>query len=295
VTPVDPNWEFAPGRPEVGVELSPDGTKLAVKINTEAGEDIWVKEFDEGPLSRLSFDEGIDRRPRWSADGRWVMFTSDRAGQYDLYRKSADGTGPTELVLDLDRAILEVQRTADGEWTVLRLGGQSGVTGTRDLVALRTGDSVTVPVAVEPYDEKAAALSPDGKWIAYEPNETGSDEIYVRPFPNSEDGKWQVSTGGGINPRWARDGSEIFYINDDGEMSVAEVSTNGGFRVGQRVSLFNMDSRGIAYGSNYPSWDVAPDGQRFLVVQFLDVEDALASQLIVVENFFEELKERVGN
>ncbi len=223
------------------------------------------------------------------------MFTSDRAGEYDLFRKSSDGTGTTELVLDLDRPILEVQRTPDGEWTVLRLGGQSGVTGTRDLVALRTGDSTTVPVAVEPYDEKAAALSPDGQWIAYESNETGSDEIYVRPFPNSEDGKWQVSTGGGINPRWARDGDEIFYVNDDGEMSVAEVSTNGGFRVGQRASLFDMDSRGIAYGSNYPSWDVSPDGQRFLVVQFLDVEDALASQLIVVENFFEELMERVGN
>ncbi len=295
VTPVDPNWEFAPGRPEVGVELSPDGTRLAVKINTDAGEDIWVKELDEGPLSRLSFDEGIDRRPRWSSDGQWVLFTSDRAGDYDLYRRSSDGTGTTELVLDLDRPILEVQRTPDGEWTVLRLGGQSGVTGTRDLVALHTGDSIPVPVAVEPYDEKAAALSPDGQWIAYESNETGSDEIYVRPFPNSEDGKWQVSTGGGINPRWARDGDEIFYVNGDGEMSVAEVSTSGGFRVGQRASLFDMDSRGIAYGSNYPSWDVTPDGQRFLVVQFLDVSDALSSQLIVVENFFEELKERVGN
>ncbi|HUF76413.1 MAG TPA: protein kinase, partial [Longimicrobiales bacterium] len=166
VTPVDPNWEFAPGRPEVGLELSPDGRRLAVKINTDAGEDIWVKELDEGPLSRLSFDPAIDRRPRWSADGRWVYYTSDRGGIYNLYRRASDGTGSEELVLDLDRPILEMQRTPDEQWWILRLGGQSGVTGLRDIVAMRAGDTVAIPVAAEPYDEKAAALSPDGRWIA---------------------------------------------------------------------------------------------------------------------------------
>jgi serine/threonine-protein kinase len=294
VSPVDPNWVFAPGRPEVGLELSPDGRRLAVKINTEAGEDIWVKELDDGPLSRLSFDPAIDRRPRWSADGRWIYYTSERGGVYNLYRRASDGTGSEQLVLDLDRPILEVQRTPDEQWWVLRLGGQSGVTGLRDIVALRTGDSITVPVAAEPYDEKAAALSPDGRWIAYESNETGDDEIYVRPFPDADDGKWQVSAGGGLNPRWARSGREIFYVNGDGAMSVAEVSTTGGFRVGQRSSLFSLDGTGLYYGSNYAAWDVAPDGQRFLMVQFADLGESSINQLIVVENFLQDLASRMA-
>ncbi len=294
VTPIDPSWEFAPGRPEVGLELSPDGARLAVKINTEAGEDIWVKELDRGPLSRLSFDPSIDRRPRWSSDGRWIYYTSDRAERYRLYRRASDGTGSEELVLDLDRPILEAQQTPDGAWWALRLGGESGVTGLRDIVALRTGETEMVPVAAEPYDEKAAALSPDGRWIAYESNETGDDEIYVRPFPNANDGKWQVSAGGGLNPRWSRNGREIFYITTDGLMSVAEVSTQAGFRVGQRSGLFDVDERGLAYGSNYTSWDVSPDGQRFVFVQFAGMESAALSQLVVIENFFRELEARLA-
>jgi Tol biopolymer transport system component len=294
ITPVDPGWEFAPGRPEVGLELSPDGTRLAVKIVTDAGEDIWVKELDRGPLSRLSFDPAIDRRPRWSADGRWVYYTSERNGIYNLYRRAADGTGSEQLALDLDRPILEVQRTPDEQWWVLRLGGQAGVTGLRDIVALRTGDSVTVPIAAEPYDEKAAALSPDGRWLAYESNETGDDEIYVRPFPDADDGKWQVSAGGGLNPRWARNGREIFYINRDGAMSVAEVSTTGGFRVGQRSSLFSLEGTGLYFGSNYASWDVSADGQRFLMVQFANIGEATLNQLIVVENFVADLRRRMA-
>jgi eukaryotic-like serine/threonine-protein kinase len=294
VTPIDDNWEFAPGRPEVGLELSPDGTRLAVKMNTDAGEDIWVKELDRGPLSRLSFDPAIDRRPRWSPDGRWVYYTSDREGVYNLFRRASDGTGSEELVLDLDRAILEAQPTPDGEWWALRLGGESGVTGLRDIVALRTGETETLPIAAEPYDEKAAALSPDGRWIAYESNETGDDEIYVRPFPNAEDGKWQVSAGGGLNPRWSRGGGEIFFITTDGQMSVAEVSTQGGFRVGQRSTLFNLDERGLYYGSNYTAWDVAPDGERFVFVQFAGLDAAAASELVIIENFFHELEARLA-
>jgi eukaryotic-like serine/threonine-protein kinase len=295
VTPVDPDWEFAPGRPEVGLEISPDGSRLAVKINTDAGEDIWVKELDEGPLSRLSFDPAIDRRPRWSADGRWVYYTSDRGGIYNLYRRASDGTGSEELVLDLDRPILEMQRTPDEQWWILRLGGQSGVTGLRDIVAMRTGDTVIVPVAAEPYDEKAAALSPDGRWIAYESNETGDDEIYVRPFPNAQDGKWQVSAGGGLNPRWSRSGTEIFYVNADGAQCPSPRSPRPR-RLPRRergAALFDLDQLGVAYGSNYTSWDVSPDGQRFMFVQFGDLEQAASSQLVIVENFLQDLAARM--
>ena len=295
VTAVDPGWEYDPGQPNLGVEISPDGSRLAVKEVTESGEDIWVKELDTGPRSRLTFDDAMDFRPRWSADGRSILFMSDRreAGHFDVWIQPADGTGSAELLLDLEESILEVQRSSDGEWYVLRLAGESGVTGIRDLVGLRSGDTATVPIAAEPYDEKAAALSPSGRWLAYESNETGSDEIYVRPFPDAAGGKWLVSTGGGINPRWAHDEEELFYVNGSRQMVAAAVQADGAtFRVGERRPLFNVDERGVWAGANYAGWDVASDDERFLMVQIVNPEDE-DRRLIVVENFLDELRERM--
>jgi len=295
VTPVDPAWEFDTGEPEVGVALSPDGSRLAVKMNTEAGEDIWVKELDDGPLARLTFDDAVDRRPRWSRDGARIYFMSDRRGQFDLWEQPADGTGAAAVLLDLSRPILEAQRTPDGQWFILRLGGTSGeADDVRDLVAVHQGDTTTVPVAMEPYDEKGVALSPDGKWVAYESTETGTDEVYVRPFPDVDGGKWQVSTGGGINPRWARNGRELFYVNAKGEMVVAQVQMGEGFRVGERRPMFSLNDHLLFYGPNYTGWDVAPDGQRFLMVQLASEEEGATHDLVVVENFFRELREKVG-
>ncbi|HSG09383.1 MAG TPA: protein kinase [Longimicrobiales bacterium] len=294
VTVVDPDWEFDPGQPEVALEISPDGSRLAVKVDTEAGEDIWVKELDRGPLSRLTFYDGIDRRPRWSRDGTRIMYTSDRNGDYDVWEQPADGTGVAEVTLDLAQPVLEVQRTPDGEWFILRLGGVSGVTGVRDLVAVHRGDTVTTPVAAESYDEKAVALSPSGRWVAYESTETGQNEVYVRPFPNVNGGKWQVSTGGGINPKWGKDERELFYVNGRGEMTVARVQAGDGFRVGDRTPLFSLTDRALFSGANYAGWDVAPDGSRFLMVQLASEAEGVRHDLVIVENFFRELREKVG-
>jgi serine/threonine-protein kinase len=290
VTPVDPEWMFDPGLPEAALEIAPDGRQVALKISTEAGEDIWVKQLDRGPLSRLTFDEAYDRRPRWTADGRHIMFTSDRGGNTDLWMKPADGTGPAELLLDFEQPVHEIQRTPDESWWVLRLGGTQGGTGQRDLVGLRTGDTTTVPIAAEPYDEKGAALSPDGRWLAYESNETGRNEVYVRPFPNASAGKWQVSTGGGINPRWAHTGQEIFFVDGAGNMAVAEVDTRNAFRVGTRQVLFSTDEYNLVTGENYASWDVGPDDQRFMMIQIGGETNGTPVEFVIVENWFEELK-----
>jgi len=294
ITPVDPGWEFDPGQPEVGVELSPDGSRLAVKINTDAGEDIWIKELDRGPLSRLTCYDGIDRRPRWSHDGERVFYTSEREGKFQLWSQPADGTGSPELVLKLDDGILEAQEVGDGEGFILRLGGSLATTGVRDLVSIRTGETTTTPVAAEPYDEKAVALSPSGRWVAYESTETGQNEVYVRPFPNVNGGKWQVSTSGGINPRWSRDGRELFYVNANQEMMSAEVRTGDGFRVGERTTLFPAQASSLYVSANYATWDVSPDGSRFLMVQLAAEAEGSRHDLVVVENFFEELREKVG-
>lgn len=298
VTPIDPSWQFDPGMPEASLALSPDGSRLAAKISTEAGEDIWVKELPDGPLSRLTFDDGVDRRPRWSADGTRIFYNSDRAGEagshYDLWSQPADGTGTPEKILDLEASILEARRTLDESMYVLRLGGLSGAVGVRDLVGLRVGETETFPVATEPYDEKGVALSPSGRWIAYESTETGRDEVYVRPFPDAQGGKWQISTEGGFNPKWAHSEEEIFFVDGNGNMVAASVQTVPTFRVGQRRTLFSLAERFLNGQPNYASWDVAPDDQRFMMLQIGGGDASELSELIVVQNFFRVLRERIG-
>jgi serine/threonine-protein kinase len=166
----------------------------------------------------------------------------------------------------------------------------------RDLVSLQAGQTETQPIAAEPYDEKGMALSPDGKWIAYESTETGRDEIYVRPFPNAEDDKWQVSTSGATNPKWAHNGRELFFVNDAGEMVAAGVTMVAGtFEVTDRRPLFNVSQRGPDTGPNYTSWDVDIDDQSFLMVQFGGGQEAVANEFILVQNWIEEIRAWVGN
>ena len=301
VTAVDPSWQFDPGMPEAALAVSPDGTRLAAKISTEAGEDIWVKELPDGPLSRLTFDDGLDRRPRWSADGTRIFYNSDRNSDaesgthYDLWEQPADGTGTPQKILDLDASILEARRTPDESMWVLRLGGLSGLVGVRDLVGLRAGETETFPVATESYDEKGVALSPTGRWVAYESTETGRDEIYVRPFPDAQGGKWLVSVEGGFNPKWAHSEEEIFYVDGNGNMVAVAVETDPTFRIGQRTTLFSLPDRFLNGQPNYASWDVAPDDQRFMMLQIGGGDDGQVSELIIVQNFFRVLRERLGS
>jgi len=300
VTPVEAEWQFNPGATEQAVALSPDGRRAALKIVSEAGEDIWVKQLDDGPLSRLTFDPGLDRRPRWSRDGRFVMYTSGRVGgptsdHFDLWMQPADGTGSPQLLLDLDESILEVDRPPDGSMFVLRLGGAAGITGIRDLVGLRTADSTIVPLAAEPYDEKAAALSPDGRWLAYESTETGRNEIYVRPFPDVNGGKWQVSTQGGVNPRWSGVGREIFFVDGTGRMTAATYAVTAGFEVRERTPLFSTTDLNVYVSANYASWDVAADGSRFLMIQAGGGGDEdVTNEFVLVQNWLTEVRERLG-
>ncbi len=298
VTQIDPGWQFNPA-PNPGWSLSDDGTRMAIKLSGEAGEDIWIKQLDRGPLSRLTFDEASDIRPRWTPDGRSVTFFSNRAGDYDLYVQRADGTGSAELLLDLEPPIFEAEWSPDTEWLVIRQGGTAGGVGGRDIQGLRLGiDTVPLPLVSAEYDEKAAALSPDGRWLAYESNETGREEIYVRPFPETGNGKWQVSTNGGFAPIWAHHGREIFYINAANTMEAAEVFPGGTFAVGERTELFDVGPPNQRYfwGSNYRSFDLSPDDQRFLMVrQATSGEDGVTSAMILVEHWFEELKTKLGD
>ncbi len=297
-TLVDQDWTFVAATFQ-GIAVSPDGTRLAVNVGEEIGEDIWVKQLDGGPVSRVTFHDAQDSRPRWTPDGQSLVFISQRAGAMDLYVKPADGTGSAEILLDLDPDINEGVWSPDGTWLVIRTGGlASGAPGNRDIWGIRPGiDSVPLPLVAAEWDEKALALSPDGKWLAYESNESGTDEVYVRPFPDTEAGKWQVSTNGGTAPVWAHSGRELFYVKppDGRTMMVAAVETEPTFSVGERRELFPLGSEYWLSGQ-YAAYDVAPDDEHFFLVRRPALGDErVAGTLIIVDNWFEELKAKVGN
>jgi serine/threonine-protein kinase len=264
--------------------LSPDGTQLAVSIRMNEGPDIWIKELDRGPERKLTFDETAFS-PAWTPDGQAVAYVSGSEQGLDLYLRRADGSGQAELLLQ-DRDLWEVTYSLDGEWLLF------GVIGpTTDLYAVRVGgDSAPVPLLVsEEFSEEAHALSPDGRWLAYVSEESGSDEVYVRPFPNTDGGKWLVSTDGGQQPVWAHSGRELFYTSR-GSLMAAQVLPGTTFAVGERRALFSIDGY---LTDRHPQYDVAPDDQRFLMLRDLGGAGE-KTELIVVENVIEELKAKVG-
>ncbi|MCH7875993.1 MAG: PD40 domain-containing protein [Gemmatimonadetes bacterium] len=279
---IDPGWtgDF------LWPKLSPDGTHLAVSISANDGPQIWIKELDRGPLPKLTFRGSLNFRPEWTPDGRSVAFVSDRGNNSDLYVRLADGSGPAELLRDEERDIWEVTYSPDGEWLVYRVGGEDR---DRDLYARRMGADSAVALVATEYDETSPAVSPDGRWLAYASDESGRYEVYVRPFPNTNEGKWTVSTDGGQEPVWAHSGRELFY-KGSGNLMVVEVLPGATFVAGERGMLFS--TQGFRSSTQHPFYDVTTDDQRFVMIQNIGEEEA--TELIVVENFFEELKAKVG-
>jgi len=290
--PVDSAWTFrlTAIAGNYGWALSPDGSKVAIGLNTDAGDDIWIKNLRTGVLSRMTSDPGSDARPRWNADGATVMYISDRV-ESGAYQRRADGVGPETLL----RAgvINEVVRSRDGQWLLTREGVASAAAGGRDITAIRAGDSVATPLVATPFDETAIALSPDGRWLAYASDEAGRSEIILRPFPEISAGKFQVSTRGGEAPLWSRDGRELFYLGGTGEMMSMRLSNDPSQPVGPTTALFKVRPELLgAQSTFYTPWDVAADG-RFLMARMLPASTGPENRVFVVENFIEELRARV--
>ena len=273
-----------------GWSLAPDGSRLAISMFGEtSSSDVWVKELDRGPVSRLTFSESQDFRPRWTPDGRAVTFSSDRGGNFQVYQRRADGTGTDSLLLASQLQAYEAQVSRDGRWMVMRAGQTENG---RDIVALRVGqDTAPRPLLAGAYDEEALALSPDGRWLAYVSNETGRREVFVRPFPEVDSGKWQISTTGGLSPVWAHSGRELFFLDGKGDLVSQAVQPGASFTRGAQQVLFSM--AGYREVGNYHSFDVAPDDKRFLMVRMRRGAETEAQVLVVVENWIEEVKRRM--
>jgi len=283
---IDPDWT---GRFETP-SLSPDGSRLAVSLETEGqGQNIWTKTLDGEAASRLTFAGAVNFRPSWTPDGRSLMFVSDRSNEAALYQKAADGGGGAALVPVYEpRPVFAGEWSRDSQWLVFRT--DNAAPGQGDILALRTGvDTVPQPVVATPAEEVSPALSPDARWLAYVSDKSGRREVYVQPFPNSANTLWQISTTGGAEPLWSHSGRELFYRDFDQNLIAVQVVYDPAFRsVSQRV-LFS-----VANYSSQPwhrNYDITADDQQFVMIRGLSHR---RGSLILVLNFFEELKAKVG-
>jgi Tol biopolymer transport system component len=282
--------------------LSPDAASVAVGRVAVGNRDIWLAEFARGANTRLTSDPGQDGFPVWSPDGRTVVFTSNRNGPADLFQKSAAGSGEDEVLLKSSEQKYPQDWSRDGRFLLYttqngQIGGATapGAKAGSDLWVLpmkgpegAQGSDARKPVLFLAKSANAtqAKFSPDGHWIVYNSNESGRPEVYVRPFPPSSNGGGQsvVSTGGGYQPLWRRDGKEILYLAPDNRVMSVDVSVAPAFKPGIAKPLFVVPITGganITTAGHY--WDVSSDGQRFLINATL--EDAGSPPITVVMNW----------
>jgi eukaryotic-like serine/threonine-protein kinase len=273
------------GMPEVfnNVRLSPDGRGVAVdQINPDGRHtDIWILEPARGATTRLTFDPSSHQTPIWSPDGKQILFYSNRELNIRLYLKNADGSGSEEDVADLGATSVgnAWDWSRDGRYVLVRRG--------TELWYLSWPERVAKPLLQAKWTVRNAQISSDGRWIAYASNETGSMEIYVSPFP-SANGKWQVSSTGGQEPRWRQDGKELFYVSADGKMMAVAVKTGASFEAGSPAALFQTHRRQPVSSQDVFSYDVSGDGQRFLIITKMD--EANAAPLSVHLNWASEME-----
>ena len=224
------------------------------------------------------------------------MFESHQAGQGNLFAKAADGTGEDERLTESPTHQSPLSMAPNGEWIVFQ-DGLFGF-GPGNLALLPSnGEGSWEPLIESGFDERNGEISPDGRWLAYQSNASGQDEIYVQPFPNVDEGRWPISTGGGTQPRWARDGRELFYLAPGGELMAVPVQTEPTFAPGNGEVVFEGPylEVGIETGSSVRTYDISPDGQRFLMIkQDAQAEDGSPpAEITVVLNWHQELLERV--
>ncbi|MEO5897782.1 MAG: protein kinase, partial [Vicinamibacterales bacterium] len=241
------------------MSLSPDGTRLAYVLGDGGKLDLWTRDLQRGVSSRFTVDPADEIDPQWSADGRRVFYTSNANGPGDLMVKDASGTRDAEslLVDKSEKYVSDVSR--DGQYIVITSREQGG---SWDIWAMPlSGNRKPIPIVKTTFNELWATLSPDGKYIAYQSNQSGQNEIYVQEFPEARN-RVQISTGVGVEAYWRGDGRELFYRSGTRLMAVP-VQTGATFTAGTPAPLFQTRFATITSRGRYRP---APDGQRFLVV-----------------------------
>jgi eukaryotic-like serine/threonine-protein kinase len=272
-----PEDQFAP-------RLSPDQQRVAVSRRTAQGKtDIWLLDLARGARMRFTtYQPANNANPTWSPDNGHIVFMSNRNGPFfDLYMKASSGAGGDELLLRSSATKLATDWSSDGRFILYQM--QDPKTGHNDVWVLpMKDDRKPTPVLQTEFNELLAQFSPDGRWIAYQSDESGQTEIYVQAFPKSS-GKFQVSTSGGSRARWRRDGKELFYLSPERRMMAVEAkATPTAFEAGRPRELFQ--TRVAIFPAVVPAYDVSADGQRFLI-QTLPDDAESAAPITVVMNW----------
>ncbi len=269
------------------VSLSPDERRAALTLLDADGRvaDVWLLDLTRGSTSRLTFDPSGEGNPVWSPDGNNIVYSSNRlgGGQVNLYQKVASGAGDDQMLLRSDSGKYPTSWSRDGQFILFEnwpLRAKAGIW----LLPL-SGERQPRPLLqTVDFDQTGGEFSPDGRFIAYMSNESGRTEVYVRPFPLTDD-KWQISSGGGQLPSWRADGKELFYVTDDGSLMSAEIRASGKFESSVPQQLFRTNIKKTSNGLCYAA---AADGQRFLINTFVEGDNP--APLIVVLNWTADLK-----
>jgi len=276
-----------PPTPIMTMALSPDGRRIAYGDRTEE-QDVWIYDLDLRTNQRLTFDPAIETTPTWTPDGQRIAFFRLGVG---VLLTNADGTGQPEMVWEFDN-LFDYPATflPDGSGLLVNVDED-------DLGAISIGsDTEPQTLLNTDFTETNLALSPDGNWLAYQSDESGTNQVFVRPFPDVESGLWQVSRSGGQWPEWGPDGDELFYVSTSGEFIATRVQTEPTFSVGTEEGLFDADQ---FYFGPRDGYAVSPNGDRFLMLRTGglsgDPEDIGPdrSQLNVVQDWYQELEQRV--
>jgi serine/threonine-protein kinase len=277
-----------PPRAYAYARASPDASEIALDVREDQN-DIWIWNTARRIMTRLTFDPGLNRGPVWTPDGTRVAFALEREGTQTVFWQRSDGSSPAEpLSRNLKEEMFPNSFSPDGRRLVFNRASTP-----QDLGILRLDDPEHPEIVLNsPFEELNGVVSPDGRWLAYESNESGRQEIYVRPFPEVKSARWQVSTEGGTRPAWSRNRRELFFYIVPGTIMAAPIEPGPSFRAGTPQTVVKGRYLSPQTGRNY---EVSPDGKRFLVIKDARSAEDTANppQLVVVQNWLEELKRKL--
>jgi len=265
--------------------LSPDGKQLALEVSASGATEIYIFDIASGTLAPLTTDGAFNANPEWTPDSKRVLYTSTRDGRSGLWWQPAEHSGPAQRLIRADSVVvLEGLLSPDGRMLAVHV---DGIRTTNDLwYRGLTSDTTMKALVTSPFNEMGPRISPDGRWLAFASDESGTFQLYVTPMPGPG-GRYQVSTAGGVTPVWSPDGRRLYYAYG-GRLEAATLAFAPTFAVTARETLFEPGSSSPPSHANY---DITPDGKQFVMLKPTGAE----AQLIVVHDWKYELRERTAD